>query len=474
MATTVQGVGSISSIGLGSGIDASAIINQLMAVESQPLNQLKTQASTLGTELSNFGKLQSYTSALQDRATALTSTTLWKQTTATSSNSAAVAATTSSGALAGNYQVQVQSLASVQSTVSGTYASADATFVEGELGIELGTWNGAVFTPKSGSSLATLQIAGGSTLSQVRDQINNAGAGVVATIVADASGARLSIRSLNTGADNAFRLTGSAGAAALSYSGGDGGGATMARTQTAANAQATLNGISISSASNTLENVVDGLTLKLQTTTASPVDVTVATDTEAIRSAITGFASAFNDLAAFIREQTKYDPGSKKAGALQGDRTAVGLQGQLRAVLNQESTASANWKTLSEIGLVLKTDGTFETKSTRLDNALANPAELRKLLASDGADNASSGFARRFKDLAAQLLGTDGAFEARTKSINARLSRNSKDQDRMEQRLAQTEARLRAQYNALDASMAQLNNLGNYMTQQLNAFNNQR
>ncbi len=469
MENSVQGVGSISSIGLGSGLDASSIIRQLMAVEARPLDQLRSQANELNAQLSNFGKLQSYTSALQDRASALGSTTLWKQTTALSSNAAAVSASTTSGAQAGNYDVQVQALATAQNTVSGTYASDASPFTDGNLTIELGTWSGTAFTPKSGTTGMSLAITAGSTLAQVRDQINAAGSGVIATIVADASGARLSMRSLATGAENAFRVTGTGGVSALSYSEGASGG--MSRTQTAANAQATINGIAISSATNTLNNVVDGITLKLQAVTTAPVDISVATDTEAIRKAITDFTVAFNDLASFIREQTKYDPGTKKAGAMQGDRGALGLQGQLRAVLNQESSASATWKSLSEIGLVLKTDGTLETKTTRLDNALANPQELRKLFATDGATNAASGFAQRFKTLASQALGTDGPLEARTQSINARLTRNNRDQDRVELRLAQTESRLRAQYSALDASMAQLSNLGSYVTQQLNALN---
>lgn len=470
MATTVQGVGSVSSIGLGSGLDASAIISSLMAVESRPLDALRSQASELNSQLSNFGKLQSYVSSFRDRANALTSTSLWNQTTATSNLPSAVSASTSTSAIAGNYQVHVQSLAAAQSTVSTTtFTSSSAVIGEGDLGIELGTWDGAAFTPKSGSTTQSIHIAAGATLSDMRDQINAAGAGVVATIVADSSGARLSIRSLQTGSENGFRLTGSGGASGFTYTGAPGG---MSLTQPAANARASINGISVTSASNTLENVVDGLTLKLSAVTTTPAEVVVATDTEAIRKAMTDFATSFNDLAGYLREQTKYNPDSKTAGALQGDRTAVGMIGQLRSVLNQESTASSTWKTLSEVGLVMKSDGTLETKSSRLDNALANPAELRKLMATDGADSASSGFARRFKKLADDVLGAAGPLETRTQSINARISRNGKDQDRMEQRLAQTEARLRAQYTALDASMAQLNGLSSYMSQQLSALSN--
>lgn len=470
MATSVQGVGSVSSIGLGSGLDASSIIQQLMAVESLPLNQLQSRETELNAELSNYGKLQSLVSGLQDKAGALSSSTLWRQTTAVSGNPLAVSATTASGALPGNYQVSVQSLASSQSTVSPTtWPNADAVLAEGDLSIELGTWSGSGFTPKSASSMVNLHIPAGSTLAQLRDQINASGSGVIATIVADSTGARLSIRSLNTGSDNGFRLVGSGGMSTFDYSGGTGG---MMLSQPASNAQATINGITVSSASNTLENVVDGVTMKLLAPTSAAAEVVVATDTESIKGAVTGFTTAFNELASFIREQTKYDAGSKKAGAMQGDRTAVGLQGQLRAVLNQQSSASTTWSTLSDIGIVMKSDGTLEVKTARLDNALADPEELRLLLATDGTTSANSGFARRFKSLTDSVLGSEGAIEARTNSINTRLTRNGRDQDRMETRLAQTEARLRAQYSALDASMAQLNGLGNYVTQQLNALNN--
>ena len=126
----------------------------------------------------------------------------------------------------------------------------------------------------------------------------------------------------------------------------------MSLNQKALNAEAKINGIDIVSASNTLANVADGLTVKLLKTTTSAVDVSVTQDTDAVKTAINGFVSAYNDLNGFIRTQTKYNPDSKVAGTLQGDRTAVGLQNQLRSVLRDSSTASALYTRFSDVGTI--------------------------------------------------------------------------------------------------------------------------
>jgi flagellar hook-associated protein 2 len=246
----------------------------------------------------------------------------------------------------------------------------------------------------------------------------------------------------------------------------------MTRAKQAADALATVNGISVTSASNTLADVVDGLTITLMKEGPAAVDLTVENDTAAIRQKITDFVTAYNELAGYLQAQTAYDAATKTAGALQGDQGVNGLQRALRAVLNQESSASSTWSRLSQVGLTLGADGKMQIEASKLDNALANLPELKKLLATDGADNGSSGFMRRWKELGDAVLGVGGTFEARTAALKANLANNGKSQDRMEVRLAQTEARLRAQYTALDQRMAQLNNLSSYLAQQINGLNN--
>lgn len=485
MATSVSGVGSITSTGIGSGLDVAGILDRLMAVEQRPLDLLQQQASTLNTRLSNVGKLQGYFSAMRDKANALTAPNLWGGTTATSGDAAAVKVSTGPNATAGSYAVNVSKLAVGQTVTSTALPSSAATLGEGTLTIELGRWGAgdpaADFTAKTGSTAVVIAIGAGDTsLAAIRDKINAADAGVSASIVTDASGARLSLRSKETGVENAFRISvaettpdgdEATGLSALGYD-ASAVGSPMARTMSSANAELTVNGIALSSASNTLTDVVDGLTMNLSKVTAGDVDVSVATDTASVKTAITDFVGAFNTLAAFIRAQTAYNADSKEAGALQGDQSTLALQNQLRAVLNEGSSASSTWSRLSEIGLTMKNDGTLDTNAAKLDNALGKLPELKKLLANDGTSSADSGFVRRFKKLADAALGSEGVFETRSASLRANVTRNGKSQDAMELRLEQTRARLQAQYSALDTKMATLNNLSTYMTQQIAQFNN--
>lgn len=464
----------ITSLGLGSGLDSEGIISALMSVERRPITLLTEQTSEIKTQLSSVGKIQSLVAAMRDKAGAIGGVSLWGQTTVTSSDSASVGGFTTTGATPGRYSVTVSQLAASQTvTMANAVPSSSSTLGDGTLQIELGSWDGTTFA--GDGSPVTITIGSDETsLSAIRDKINAADAGVTATIVNDANGARLSIRSDETGKENGFRLTATeniddndpdTGLSVLGYN--PGGTTSMSLNQAAANAMAEVNGIDVESANNTLDGVGDGLTLTLTKTTATPVEVVVADDSEAIKTAIDEFVKAFNELATYMKDQTKYNASTKSGGPLQGDRTAIGLQWQLRGVINQGSSASDTWSRLSEVGITMTKEGTLSTSTSDLEEALKNPEELRKLLATDGTDAAGSGFMDRFKDLGNAVLGTEGSLTTLQASLELRIERNDDRQDQMEDRLTRTEARFRAQYEALDTSMAKLNALSSYVSQQL-------
>ena len=205
--------GSISSAGIGSGLDVKSIITSLMAVESQPLQLLQDKASTVNTEISAVGQIQSLTSALSDKAHKLSSTSLWTQTTSSSSDSTVVTADTGGGtAAAGDYQVSVQQLAQGQ---TATLAVPAAALSAGSIVIQLGTYKTDTATPPNTTFLAAgaaspaITIGAGDTsLASIRDKINAAGAGALRLrFITDASGSRLSLRSTTTGAINGFQIT---------------------------------------------------------------------------------------------------------------------------------------------------------------------------------------------------------------------------------------------------------------------------
>ncbi len=336
----------ISSPGVGSGLDVNSIVTQLVAVERQPIVQLQTQATSLQTKLSAFGKLQSDLSTLRDAASALTSPSTWNQTSGSSSDAASVSVTTDASNRPGSYSVQVTQLAQSQSNISKTYSAATDLVGEGTLHIELGSWGtGNSFTAKPGATAIDISVGPpAKSLAEVRDMVNAANAGITATVLSDASGSRLVFRSSTTGAVNGFRITATdadsnnvdtSGLSALAYDPSV-GVVTMSQALAAANASALLNGAPVSSTTNTLTNVVDGMTLQLQRVTTAPVQISTAPDPDAIRNKIQAFVTAYNGLNNELVAQTKYDAANKIAGTLQGDSAAVSLRGNLRNTLARQ------------------------------------------------------------------------------------------------------------------------------------------
>jgi len=477
-------MGNISSIGIGSGLDINSIITQLVAVEQVPLNKLKTEATTLQTKLTTYGKAQSYLSALREASSALTRTDTWGATTGTSSDPSAVGVTTSATTKTGSYALSVTSLAASQSNATGTFANADSLVGEGSLHIELGTWGAGqtTFTPKAGATAIDITIASpGASLADLRDQINAAGAGVTASVLSDASGARLVLRSTATGASNGFRIgvtdtdgnnTDAAGLSALAFD-PSAGVTTMAQALAAANAVATLNNLPISSESNTLSNVLDGMTLTLNKVTTAPVQLTAAQDNTSMRKALDTFVTAYNDLNKLLADQTKYDAGTKAAGGLQGDSAAVGIRAQMRAMIGSTGGVSTMFTRLSDIGFDVKLDGSITLSDTKINNALANLAETKKLFANtDLLIPANNGIANQMRALADRLIGVDGTVSTRSEGLRKRIDLNQDRQDLMTDRIAAVEKRLRAQYTALDKTMGQLTGLSSYITQQFTTNNN--
>jgi len=218
-----------------------------------------------------------------------------------------------------------------------------------------------------------------------------------------------------------------------------------------------------------LADVADGLTVKLLKVSESPVDLTVSTDTDSMKTSVTDFVKAYNDLSNYIASQTKYNADSNVAGSLQGDRTVIGLQAQLRAILRGESSASSTFGSLSQVGLEVQKDGSIKLDSKKLDAALAKPSELRKMMsASDTSTDTSSGIVYRFNRLADQLLGVEGPLETRTAGIQSSIKSNTKRVGEIDDRLEQTRKRLLAQYQALDTTMSKASALSSYVTTQMN------
>ncbi len=232
---------------------------------------------------------------------------------------------------------------------------------------------------------------------------------------------------------------------------------------------ALVNNLEVHSNSNTFDEVIDGVSFTINKDGGSPVTLGVDHDSVSMKKAVQDFLSAYNDMNKLARDLTKIDTAnSANNGALQGDRAAVNLQLQLRGMVSASGPTSGSFARLTDIGISTASDGTLSITDAKLSAALEDPTALRTLFDGDGS---TDGVAEQLRSVIDRMIGSDGSISSRTTGLQDRLTRNQKDQDRLEDRVAATEKRLRAQYSALDTKMAGLNSLQSYLTQQITGWN---
>ncbi|WP_158218726.1 flagellar filament capping protein FliD [Roseateles aquatilis] len=453
----------ITSTGLGSNLNVEAIVQKLVSVERKPIDDLNASSDKIKTKISAFGKIQSTLGALRDAAAKLTKPETWQSVAASSSDATIVSATGGAGAAEGSYAMNVTRLAAAQSLSSPMFKKDDK-LGGGTLTLELGEWNAdkSTFTGKAGSSPKSITIEPPrDSLADIRDKINGSGSGVIASLVNDVNGSRLVIRSRETGAENGFRLTaapssppadGQPSLADLSF-GVAGQTSRMSEDLKAANALLTVNGLSISSATNTIDSAVDGVTMTLMKTGVATV--TASQDKDALKKVVTDFVTAYNAAVSLLRENTKYDADNKAAATLQGDSAAVGIQNRLRGAIAAGTTLAGALGHLSDIGLSMGVNGSITVNDSKFTKALTQRADMKQLFMGVDKDNAeNSGVAVKLRTLTDQILGMDGTLTTRTKGLQDNLKSNGKRADAMEDRVANYEKRLRRQYTALDKTMS--------------------
>jgi flagellar hook-associated protein 2 len=474
----------ISSPGIGSGLDIQSIVKQMLSLEQRPLTQLQNQATATRAQLSAFGQLQSQVANLQDQASRLASPGLWNTLAATSSNSAAVSASVTSAATPTSFSVQVAQLAGAQSTASATITQG--TDLSGKLTISLGQWSGVdldpattdnpLFEEKADTLSVDIDIEPSDSLAAIASKINSADAGVSATVLRDSTGERLLFRSSSTGEVNGFRITAEpedgSSLQALAYD-PENAINNSALTVLAQDTVASVNGVEIRSASNRFEGVVTGVNLVVSQVTApgTPVEVSVRNDTAGVRSAIRNFVESYNALSGALSEMTKYDAATKTAGSLQGDSTAVGLQNALRRLVSSNTGSAGEIGSLSAIGISFSKTGALAIDDDKLNTALNQPAALKNFLMGEGD---APGLAAQVRDFARGIVGIGGSLSSRNSSLQASIDRNNREQDRVKDRLVRVEERLLKQYSTLDANISQLTALNNYVAQQVTTWNNQK
>lgn len=388
----------VSSTG-SSGLPIDSLVNAMMTSAQQPITQIQTQVSTYNAKLSAYGTLKSGLSTFQTAMDGLSNPGKFNAQSVTLTDSNSISATADGSATNGNHSISVSQLATSQRITTSAYSDASTTFGTGSLKISFGTYtpaNGstaASFTENTSKSAITVNIdSSNNTLSGIRDAINAQNASVTASIVNDGTGNRLVITSMDTGAANSLKIdvtdndgnnTDGSGLSTFAYdpTASSGSGKNLSELQAAQNALLTVDGLNISKASNSITDVIQGVTLNLKAVTSTTNSMTIATDNSAIKSSVQSFVDAYNKLNTSLRNLTKFvDGGSSANGPLLGDSVARDVTVKLGLMMSRVSPTAGTYRTLSDIGVTVGDGGVMTLDDTKFQKAMTNsPSDVAKI-----------------------------------------------------------------------------------------------
>ena len=446
----------LTASGLGSGLDINSLISQLMTVEQQPLLALNKKEASYQAKISALGSLKGALSALQTAsetlipATGVTAADKFTTTSASSSDATLATASATNTAAAGNYTLSDIVLAKAQQIrKSGLAVPAEA----GTLSITVGT-----------GSAVSVSIAASATLAQVRDAINASSADATASIINDGTNDLLILTAKNTGALNTIRIDGASTDGGIEFNIFDytapGANNSWVEEKNASSASVKINGVAVTSTTNSITTSVTGLTVNLAKESAGPVTLTVSKSNAAVTSSLNAFIKAYNDSVGVMKSLGNYDAANKKASTLTGDATLRSAQAQLRSTLFAANGGSnANLQRLSDLGVSVQLDGTLKLDSTKLTAAITSDfSSVAKLVADVGS---------RFKTTVSGLISEGGSVASRIDGINSTIKAIGTRRESLSLLLTKIESNYRRQFTALDVQVAKMQSVSSSLTQQL-------
>lgn len=472
--------------GIGSGMDVNGMVKALLNAEAAPKTlQLDRLEKATTTKVSALGQFRSALSTFQESLEKLNDPALFEKRSATSSAKDIVSITADSKAVAGNYNVQVFNLAQTSKVALAGVDNASDALGSGTLTINVG------------EESLDIDVTDGS-LTDIRDAINAAGKemGLSATIVTDpsgASGSRLVLSSTTSGTDNDISVavsadaTGELGGLAFAPPSGadadfqpsplDADNPRAARVISySRDANFAIDGINLSSASNTVENAIEGVTLTLKAAqskealdNAETVNLGVSQDKAGVKQSITDFVDAYNKMLDSVNALTNVtsvggDDGEPLAAALVGDSSVRSFMSAMRSELGSPA-AGEGIRILADLGISTQRDGKLGVDSDKLDKALdGNFEQVNSFFTGE------QGLMARLDNKIKPYTETGGILENRTKALQNTLSGVDDQRESLTLRLGKLEARLFAQFNAMDALVSQMSSTSSFLTAQLDSL----
>ncbi|MCG7904831.1 hypothetical protein A3193_02480 [Candidatus Thiodiazotropha endoloripes] len=443
--------------GISTGSDWNSIINQLLQIESRPLSTLQSREQEIDEKISDFGLVKSAIDTFNSTVEELTSSSGFAAFTATSTDEAVLTVSADSSAVASSYDVVVTQLANRDKIASSAYTDANTAVGTGTLSITV-----------DGNTMDLVLDGSNNTLTDIRDAINSAtdNPGVTATILNEASGSRLILTSEESGLANAITVnvtdgddasnTDANGLSRLFHI-GVGGDGLAEQVDTAQDAILTIDGFSITGASNTVTSAISGVTLSLSGAGSSTINI--ARDNTEIEDRISGFVDAYNTLIEQIDDL--------EAGSLYNDSSLRRIKQGFVDVINQTVDISGDTAYLFEIGITRDRDGVLSVDSSELSTALADDFNRVTQILSE----ATTGYATRFFNYTESLLEVGGLLDSKDDTLNSQKDSVQTQIERQELHLQTYEAMLIRQFASLDQTMALLTSTSEYLTSQLASMN---
>lgn len=437
----------VSFAGIGSGLDLEALISGFVSIEKIPIQKLEVRKADANQQLSKFGSLLSILKTLESKAEGLDEASEVRAVKVASSDESFVTASVSDAALLGSYNLRVDRLATAQVTTSQVYTQNTTGLVgTGSIGITVGT-----------DTQVDVVLDGSETLDEVASKINASAARASASVVFDGTNYRLMVQANDPGTANAITFQENSISLGLTD---------PANTiSTAVDAQVQLNGIVVTRSSNTISDLLQGVTLNLNramAVTDGDVNMRVDNDVDALRGKVEGLAQSVNQVLGFINLELSSGATEGAASALAGDTTLQGLQRRISSMLSSGYTHSSGTISMGSVGIVLGDDGGLTVDSEKFAAALqSDPGAIQSLLAGDGLTSFTANLKAMITEYTQSgtgvIINKQNGIQSRIKSFEEQIQRIEDRGDRMEERLRRT-------YSALDVKMTQLNNQASFVT----------
>ncbi len=452
----------IQSPGIGSGLDVNSIVESLVAAESGPATvRMDRKEADLQVKISALGTMRAGLSEFRESFANLKTTTTFNSRAATLSNAESIEVTAGTAANPGEYAIKVLQLAQGQKLASGGFESEATAIGSGELTVTVGEKEFTVEIPEETKTLA-----------DIRDAINSAlrSEGVSASLlnVDDGEGGthtRMTLSSGQSGSEGAISMTATENAATGDEPGLQSLVDGMEELVAAQDAIVEIDGLTVTSSSNSLTNVIDGITLDLKSADPDEINtLTVTEDNSAFTAEITSFVEGYNALMDVLTGADSYDSDSQTSGALFGDSVMRGFRLSMSTTLGFiDRGASSSYSSLAAMGVTTNESGQLELDESKLNSALENGYDdvVNFFTAED------TGFAQRLDDFVYGYSRFDGIVQSRLDGLDARVSDIGEQRIDLEDRLIKVEARYRAQFAALDTIMSQLSTTSGYLAAQL-------